>query len=195
MNVSRETDDLQRYVEFLKQWSAKINLIGPGTWAGAWQRHVEDSLQLAAIRPEGGPRWTDLGSGGGLPGLVLAINDKMGLTRYTLIESDARKATFLRHVKAQLSLTNTMVLGDRIESAVPQQSSTVSARALAPLPQLMAYVGRHLAPDGVALLPKGRNWKSEVREAERSWRFDYVAHPSTTDADAAILEIRDIHAK
>lgn len=195
MTVSRETADLQRYLTLLEHWSRKINLIGATTVDDAWHRHIEDSVQLATLRPQGGPRWTDLGSGGGLPGMVLAINAPDSGTHYTLIESDGRKATFLRHVKAQLNLTNVTVLTQRIEAATPQEATTVSARALAPLPQLMAYVGRHLAHDGVALLPKGRNWKTEVREAEQSWRFDYVAHTSATDADAAVLEIRNIHAK
>lgn len=194
MNVSRETiEQLLTYVDLLNNWSARINLVAPSTLPNAWSRHVEDSLQLLDLRPDPGPRWVDLGAGGGLPGLVVAIAAPS--TAVTLIESDVRKATFLRRASAQLNLPNVTVLSQRIEAAAPQQASTVSARALAPLPKLMAYVERHLAPDGVALLLKGRSWSDEITDAQQSWSFDVTPHRSATQPDAAVLEIRAIHAR
>lgn len=196
MNVSRETSErLQAYLSLLRRWSPRINLVSPATLEDAWHRHVEDSLQLLRLRPEPGPHWTDLGSGGGLPGLVVAIAAPDPATRFTLIESDKRKAAFLRRVVGALSLNNTTVLPQRIESATPQMASTVSARALAPLPTLVAYVQRHLAHDGTALLPKGACWREELRAAEARWRFACVPHDSVTQPGAAILEITSIHER
>lgn len=195
MNVSRETSErLTEYLNLLTTWSAKINLVAPNTIGSAWERHIQDSLQLIDLRPAPGNQWLDLGSGGGLPGLVIAIAAPWQRTRFTLVESDARKATFLRRAASALSLTNVEVVTERIEALTPQNAPTISARALAPLPSLMSYVARHLASNGVALLPKGRNWESEVRDARRNWSFNLTPHPSRTQAEAAVLEISDIHA-
>lgn len=196
MNVSRETSQrLHEYLGLLKSWSAKINLVAPGTIEDAWDRHIADSLQLIALRPSPGPLWVDLGTGGGLPGLVIAIALPRSETEVILIESDQRKAAFLRHVIRTLSVPQTKVICDRIEAIPPVAASTLTARALAPLPKLMTYVGRHLDSAGTALLPKGRNWREEVAAAQQNWQFDLTAHQSQTQAEAAVLEIRDIHAR
>ena len=110
----------------------------------------------------------------------------------TLVESDQRKCSFLRTVVRELGLHNVTVLNHRIEKTSPLNSQNLSARALAPLPLLMSYVARHLAPSGRAWLMKGRNWQSEVDEARKTWKFDLLSHSSITDPDAAILEITGI---
>lgn len=132
----------------------------------------------------------DLGSGGGLPGLIVAIA-RPDLT-VTLLESDQRKATFIRTVIRELGLKNSSVIASRIESAEPLSADNVSARALAPLSLLLSYVHRHMIPSGRAWLMKGRNWQAEVEEAKAIWKFELVSHPSQTDTDAAILEISGI---
>ncbi|AXC48931.1 16S rRNA (guanine(527)-N(7))-methyltransferase RsmG [Paracoccus suum] len=196
MNVSRETSKrLQAYLELLKNWSAKINLVAPATIEDAWERHIEDSLQLLDLRPSPGPIWTDLGTGGGLPGLVIAMALPSQETETVLVESDQRKAAFLRHVIRTLEIQQTRVIAERIEVISGLGASTLTARALAPLPKLMTYVERHLGPSGTALLPKGRNWREEVAAAQLSWQFELTAHPSKTQPEAAVLEIRDIHAR
>ncbi|UFM65862.1 16S rRNA (guanine(527)-N(7))-methyltransferase RsmG [Paracoccus sp. MA] len=189
-NVSCETERLAAYAALLRKWNPAINLIAPSTLEQIESRHIADCLQLAEIARKSPGGWVDLGSGGGLPGIVLAI---MRPDRpLTLVESDQRKAAFLRNAIRELSLTGANVLTGRIEDLDRLDAANISARALAPLPRLMAYVERHLAPSGTAWLMKGRNWQSEVSEARRDWKFDLTTHPSATDPDAAILEITGI---
>ena len=152
------------------------------------QRHFDDCRQLVDLA---GPveRWVDLGSGAGFPALVVAIHRP--ITRVICIESDQRKAIFLREVIRQLSL-NAEVLAQRIEDAIPLRAPVVSARALAPLDRLLDHVERHMAPDGEALLMKGTKWKEELELAQRSWHFSYEAIQSSTNPDAVVMKIKDL---
>ena len=134
----------------------------------------------------------DMGSGGGLPGLVLAIAKADTNLVFTLVESDQRKAAFLRTVIRETGLGNAEVAAKRIETLLPLNAAYASARALAPLRQLMAYLHLHLTPTGTAFLMKGRQWQTEVEDAKREWIFDYVAHPSRTQEGAATLEISGV---
>ncbi|VDS07768.1 16S rRNA methyltransferase GidB [Paracoccus haematequi] len=124
--------------------------------------------------------------------MVMAIAKADTKVAFTLVESDQRKAAFLRTVIRQAGLPRVTVLAQRIEAIPPLNAAYVSARALAPLPQLMAYLDLHLAPSGTAFLMKGRQWKTEIEEAKRDWSFDYVAHPSRTQDGAAILEVSGV---
>lgn len=188
--VSRETELLETYAALLRKWNPAINLIAPNTVAEIETRHIADAKQLAEISADAAASWVDLGSGGGLPGLVVAISKPDCLV--TLVESDQRKAAFLRNAVREMSLKNVTILSARIEAVDRLDAANVSARALAPLPQLMAYVDRHLVSDGVAWLMKGRNWQAEVAEARKTWQFHLKAHSSITERDAAILEITGI---
>ena len=191
--VSRETEArLHAFGDLLRKWNARINLVAPGTIASMWDRHIIDSAQVFALAPMAG-QWVDLGSGGGLPGLVCAIlaQDSQPTCRFTLIESDQRKAAFLLTAATQLGL-NVQVLPKRAEQAQPQGADVVTARALAALPVLFPYVERHLHKGGVALLPKGKNYAEELEAARREWQFDVVSHPSQTDPAARILEVRNL---
>lgn len=190
MTVSRETERLAAYAAMLRKWNPAINLIAPATVGQIETRHIADALQLARLSQKSAGPWVDLGAGGGLPGLVIAIARPELVVR--LIESDQRKAAFLRTAIRELRLENASVVCQRIESADSQNAANISARALAPLPQLMAYVSRHLKPDGQAWLMKGRNWQAEIADARKTWSFDVKAHQSSTDSDAAILEITGI---
>lgn len=193
MSVSRETTLMfDRYENLIKQWNRRINLVSPGTLPDIRGRHFEDCLQILEIMNDPQGAWLDLGSGGGLPGLVLAIATNNGGISFTLVESDQRKSAFLGVVKRELQLTNATILSKRIETLAPQNADFISARALAPLPQLMAYIHRHLSATGTAFAMKGRQWRAEVEEARKSWCFDYTAHPSRTEPGAAILEIKGV---
>lgn len=194
VDVSRETSDrLEAFAALVAKWTPKINLIAPGTVAEIESRHIEDSAQLYALAPPGFRHWADLGSGGGFPGIVIAIlaaeHDPTACV--TLVESDQRKATFLRTALRELGLSAT-VASDRIEALAPLQADVVSARALGPLPTLLGLVARHLAPEGRAILPKGRGAAAEVAAARASWRFDLAETPSKTDPEARILRIERI---
>lgn len=192
-DVSRETEERLRHLEsLLKKWNPAINLVSKTTLEQTWDRHIADSAQIYALGlPEG--HWVDLGSGGGFPGLVVAClaaghGDPL---RVTLIESDQRKATFLRLAAKELGLA-AMILAQRIEQAEPQAANILSARALAGLPQLLSFAVRHLAKDGLCLFPKGATWREEVEQARKDWHFDLQAHPSVTDREGAILALKAI---
>lgn len=187
MVVSRETTRLAQLAGLVRKWSPAINLVAPGTLAAIETRHIDDSLQLVHLAASAEGTWLDIGSGGGFPGLVMAIA-RPDLA-VILVESDARKCSFLRTAGRELELPNLRVLHGRIEDIPPQASANLSARALAPLPNLLSYVSRHLGPQGRAWLMKGRNWQGEVAQARDTWIFDMTVHPSSTDPDAAILEI------
>ena len=193
-DVSRETQErLIAFSRALEKWSGRINLIARSTTADIWTRHILDAAQLIAFAPENPRIWCDLGSGGGLPGIVIAcvLAQTTPDCEVVLIESDARKAAFLTMVSRELSI-KTRVLTARIEVATPVGADVVSARALAPLPLLLSYVARHLGPGGVALLPKGRNHAQEVEAARHSWHFDLHAEPGRVDPDGAILVVRNL---
>ena len=193
-NVSRETlERLGIYEALLMKWTRRINLVSPATLASLWNRHFLDSAQLMEFAPRASERWVDLGSGGGFPGAVIAILscEAAPERRVTLIESDQRKATFLRAISRETGVSFHVVT-DRIEAAPPMQADIVSARALAPLPDLLSLVARHLKPTGKALLMKGAGHADEVVNALERWRFDCETHRSKTDAEAVILEIGEI---
>ncbi len=192
--VSRETlGRLQEFEAMVKRWTPAINLISKSSVSEIWGRHIVDSAQLFAFCPEGATHWLDIGSGGGFPGLVIAILAKEAMPglKVTLVESDARKATFLRHAATALSLT-VDVRTDRIESLPGLKADVVSARALAPLNDLLPYALQHIAPGGVALFPKGARHAEEAAVARQAWRFDLESKPSLSDPNAAILSIRNI---
>jgi 16S rRNA (guanine527-N7)-methyltransferase len=193
MIVSRETQErLDEYAALLSHWNSRINLVAPGTIANLRRRHIEDCLQICQhVTPADGI-WADLGSGGGLPGLVLAIAFQRTETEFRLVESDQRKAVFLRTAIRQLDLANASVVTRRIEDITPLNAAYVSARALAPLPLLMPYLSRHMADNGQAWLMKGERWQSEVRDAQSEWRFACSAYPSLTHSGAAILKISEV---
>lgn len=179
---------LRDYAEALQRWNAAINLVAPGTLADGWNRHILDSAQLFPLAPAGARHWADLGSGGGLPGLVIAILARGTGLRVTLVESDRRKAAFLRDQVARHGLP-ARVEAARVEALAPLAADVVSARALAPLDRLVPMVARHLAPGGVALLPKGRGWGSELQRIEPGGVFHVEHFPSATDPEARILRL------
>lgn len=189
MNVSRETKErLDIYLELLRKWSPKINLVSQESLKDAGNRHFDDSLQVASLCPKDAKSWVDLGSGGGFPGAVVAIALVDRDIDITLIESDQRKATFLRTVSRETK-TPFAVIAERIENVPPMKSDVISARALAPLEELLGFAEQHLAPTGVAFFMKGESWRAEVDAAQKKWRFACKAHTSVTHPDAAILEI------
>jgi 16S rRNA (guanine527-N7)-methyltransferase len=191
LNVSRETiDKLDHYATEVLRWNHAINLVSKTSVAGIWQRHILDSAQLFSLAESSG-KWADLGAGGGFPGLVLAI---MGAPHMVLVESDQRKATFLREISRQLSLTTT-VLAKRIDAVEPLAAETVSARALASLTDLLGHVTPHLAANGRAVFPKGRGFEEELKLAQTEWAFEVTKIPSRTDPEAAILMIEHIRRR
>ena len=195
VSVSRETfDTLRAYEALVRRWTPAINLVSKSTVADLWERHIADSAQVFALCPPLARTWVDLGSGGGFPGLVVAIlaRELQPEMRVTLVESDLRKATFLRQAAQVLGLT-VLVCSERIESLPPLHADVLSARALGPLSELLAFADQHLKLDGIAVFPKGARYKDELLDAQVSWEFDVDTKPSLSDDSAALLVIRNIH--
>lgn len=195
VNVSRETfAALQAYEALVRRWNSAINLVSKGSLQDFWARHIVDSAQIFTLCPPSATRWADFGSGGGFPGLVVALlaRDSMPDLRVTLVESDLRKATFLRQAVQTLGL-EADVRSQRIESLPPLAADVVSARALAPLSDLLEFAEKHLTAQGAAIFPKGARHAEEIAEARQAWSFDLDTLPSLSDSEAAILVIRNIH--
>ncbi len=191
LDVSRETmGRLEVFEALLTKWNAHINLISQASLGNLWDRHILDSVQAYEAAPTG-TKWADLGSGGGFPGLIVAIlaaEQQPGLS-VTLIESDKRKSEFLRAAVRETGIA-CKVLSERAETAAPQGADIVSARALAELTVLLRYAERHLAKGGTALFPKGVTWQKELDTARLEWRFDIDVIESRTMPGAAILKIK-----
>lgn len=186
---------LMRYAALLLEWNQKVNLISRRSPGDLWERHMLDSAQLLEALPPAPAdrprRLADLGSGGGFPGLVLAI---LGAGEVHLVESDGRKAAFLRAVSRETEIPVT-VHAARIEALPPLQADCVTARALAPLPKLLGYVARHLVPGGRALLLKGRTREGELTLARKQWSMSLRERPSLSDPESALLMIENIAAR
>lgn len=194
LNVSRETFlRLKEYEKLLFKWNAKINLVSKSTLDNFWNRHVLDSAQFLSSVGEKAGKWVDLGSGGGLPGLVVAIlSDEIEpVNKLFLVEADVRKAVFLKTVCRELGL-KVEVYNNRIEELPPMSANIVSARALAPLKTLCLYAKNYLEKDGVAVFAKGENWKAELVEAQKKWIFSYEAVKSTLHEGSVVLVLRGI---
>ena len=190
--VSRETAErLDAFLALLMRWNGRINLVAERDAETLRRRHVEDSLQLLPLLPEGGGPAADLGTGGGFPGLVLAMADAG--RPWHLVEVDKRKAAFLLTVAGELGLRHVIVHTERIEDVLLPPLSVLTARALAPLPVLLGHAARLLAPGGVALFPKGRGAGAELTAAGADWTMEVARHESRTELGATILRITGIH--
>ena len=194
LNVSRETfQRLEIFAKLLIKWNPRINLVAKSTINTLWERHIRDSLQLLQAIDGPVPLWADLGSGGGFPGLVIAIvaAETGNPTAVTLVESDQRKVTFLRTVLRETGVSAN-VIAERLEAVAPLRADILSARAVADLSTLLGFAERHLAPGGTCLFQKGKNWKSEVQSARASWQFSYDAIQSKTESEAVVLKIKEL---
>lgn len=194
LNVSRETmERLKTFDATLQKWNPRINLVSKSTIPDLWSRHILDSIQVfeAVEQPIG--RWVDIGSGGGLPGVIVAIcaAEKAPELNITLIESDQRKSAFLRTAARECGI-KINVISERIEAAESQFADVLSARALADLSLLCEFSERHLKKEGLCIFPKGGNWKKEVDNALQQWRFEWEAITSLTEPQAVILKMKGV---
>lgn len=192
--VSCETiDRLRIYVQELVRWQRAKNLVSARTLDEVWRRHIIDSAQIWSLG-EDRKRWLDLGSGGGLPGIVIGIQLAATGGCITLIESNARKCAFLRHV-ARCAEIPVVVQQARIESSIDAFSGkvdVVTARALAPLDQLVSWTKPLLRDGVIALFPKGQDVRSELTKASRSWSMGVDLIPSRTDESGRIVMIKSV---
>jgi 16S rRNA (guanine527-N7)-methyltransferase len=212
-DVSRETiARLELYERLLRQWQKAVNLVAPATLDTIWHRHFADSAQLVRLAPTGPRHWIDLGSGAGFPGLVVAImlagapsTSLLGdgsVSRVSLIESDTRKAAFLREVARQIAIPAGVavdVLSIRAESARFEVNASlprvICARALAPLDRLFELAAPLSPPGTTGLWCKGRSAGTELQAAEKRWKFNVELVPSVTDSDGRIAVITNLERK
>lgn len=192
-SVSRETfERLLTFEAEFKRWSARINLAAPSTLPHLWDRHILDSARLAPLAPLAS-HWLDLGSGGGFPGAIVAIlAAERPHAHVDLVESNRKKASFLQTTLAALEVPAT-VHSRRIEDCYGRISvpEVVTARALAPLPRLLALAEPWLRQGARAFFHKGRDYRREVEESRDAWRFDLLEHRGTAEGGGVILEISD----
>ncbi len=191
--VSRETfRDLQAFQTMFATWAQRINLVAPSTLKEVWRRHILDSAQLFPLAPNA-VKWLDLGSGGGFPGLVLAFLLRERGGQIDLVDSNHKKAGFLKAVIGQFSLP-AKVHVQRIDAGIELVSvpETVTARALAPLDQLLGLTFPWLSRTSRGFFHKGRDYRQELEESIPAWRFDLIEHQSKIDDDSVILEIGNL---
>jgi 16S rRNA (guanine527-N7)-methyltransferase len=189
-DVSRETfKQIETYIDLLKAESARQNLIAPSTIDAVWDRHILDSAQLAPLEPRSGVSWVDIGSGAGLPGMIVAILVEGPIT---LIEPRRLRAEFLRTAVQRLDLSDRVrIVSEKVERAVGS-FDVIAARAVAPLDGLL-WMSHHLSTrETVWILPKGRNAQSELAQAKRSWHCDVRVEQSRTNPESEILVLTKV---
>jgi 16S rRNA (guanine527-N7)-methyltransferase len=198
ISVSRETAArLDRLVELLLEWQQRMNLIASSTIPIIWSRHVADSLQLLALAPKA-RIWADLGSGAGFPGLVLACAlAEGGGARVHLVENNSKRAAFLREavrVTDAPAKVHALKLGDFVKNS-PEPIDVVTARALAPLPKLLAMAYPLLKKGAVGLFPKGQDVAAELTAAAKCWKVQLSLIQSLTNARGQIVVVRGLEPR
>jgi 16S rRNA (guanine527-N7)-methyltransferase len=188
---------LDRYVALLLEWQSRINLIAPSTVPDIWTRHVADSLQLLDLAPDAAV-WADFGSGGGFPGLAVAcvLADRPG-AHVHLVESNTKKAAFLREV-ARIAGAPVTIHAVRIGNFGESFSGPVDvvcARALAPLKQLCDEAAPFIGRGSVGLFLKGQDVDVELTEAAKYWRIEAEKAPSRTSPDGRIVIVRGLEPR
>lgn len=196
--VSSETEArLDRYVALLLEWQIKTNLVAPSTLPNLWTRHISDSLQLLSLAPSA-KTWVDLGSGGGFPGVVLAcaLAETPGANVH-LVERNAKKAAFLREavrITSAAAIVHLAGIGDIVDR-IGSRVDCVTARALAPLHQLVGFAEPFVSGGAKALFLKGQDVEAELTEATKYWNIEPRLHSSRTGGHGWIVELDRIERR
>jgi 16S rRNA (guanine527-N7)-methyltransferase len=189
IHVSRETlAQLEAYAELLTRWSARINLVGRDTVVDLWRRHILDSAQLWPYVPDRARGMIDLGSGAGLPGLILAI---LGIPGVELVEADSRKSAFLREA-VRITEAEVLIRPCRIEAVPRHPVDVVTARACAPLDRLLAMAAPFLGPHSECLFLKGERVEEELTLARKHWTMTASVGASLSDRRGVVLRLQQV---
>ncbi|HET6941998.1 MAG TPA: 16S rRNA (guanine(527)-N(7))-methyltransferase RsmG [Sphingomicrobium sp.] len=192
-DVSRETfERIERFVELLKDGAATQNLIAPSTMDAIWDRHILDSAQLLRFVPPGRSSWADVGSGAGLPGMVVAI---LVDGPVALIEPRRLRASFLREVADALGLSGRVTIECARVERVEGHFDVITGRAVAALDRFLAIAAHLSKSETVWVLPKGRNAQSELAQAQRNWHCEVSVEQSCTDPESQILVLTRVGKK
>lgn len=187
IEVSHEIiENLEKFRKLVLKWNKAINLISPSSGKNFWQRHIIDSLQLTEYIDNKDIHLLDIGSGGGLPGIILSI---VGIKKVTLIESDTRKCIFLKKA-SKISNNITTILNQRVEK-IKINCDILTCRAFAPLNKIFYHI-ENISINKKILLLKGKNYLAELKEAQKHWSFNYLVHQSITSEEGKILEISNL---
>jgi 16S rRNA (guanine527-N7)-methyltransferase len=193
LGVSRESLTLlEILVQVLQTWQARINLIAPSTVGEIWQRHILDSAQLLPLLPAKLEAIADLGSGGGFPSLVLAAIQP---AKVHMFEANSKKAAFLQEALRQMKVqgqVHRVRLEQRIAPPATPFVQLVTARAFAPLDELLGYAEPYFKAGATGLFHKGQDVDAELTQAAKSWKISALKHSSLTDSQAVILEVKEI---
>lgn len=159
--------DIEKYIKILLDWQKHVNLISKNTIPNIQKRHVLDSAQLWKYIPDSSKTLTDVGSGGGFPGIILGILNKWAgfPLKITLIESDSKKAIFLAEVNRQLKL-NLNILTERVEKVENLKSDVITARAFSELNQIVSLCQKIVSRETIWILPKGKGYKEEIKNCQ-----------------------------
>ncbi|SEQ23215.1 16S rRNA m(7)G-527 methyltransferase [Devosia sp. YR412] len=189
--------DLESYAQLLTKWQAVQNLVSRETLSEVWTRHFADSLQVLSLLKPTDRAFLDLGSGGGLPALPLAIALKGTPAFFTLIEPNSRKVSFLRTVARELGLLVTVegARSDQIDSRETPVPDVITSRALASLPQLCTWISPFFGPETRAILHKGREHVEELAETSTRWVSDVLIQASDIDPSGVLLTLTNLRAK
>lgn len=192
-DVSRETfERLERYAALLRTESERQNLVSASTLDSLWERHILDSAQLVKFAPDPRSAWVDIGSGAGLPGIVIAL---LVDGPVTLIEPRRLRAEFLQHCVTELALTERVTVAPTKVEKVAGTFDVITARAVAELGKLLRLSTHLSTRKTLWVLPKGRVAESELADARRNWHCDATSVPSSTDPDSRILLLRNVRAR
>ena len=176
---------MEQFIALLAEENARQNLVSTSSLEQVWVRHIADSLQLLDHVPRETSPWIDLGTGAGFPGLVIAI--ALPDTEVVMVESRKRRVEFLDHVRTELGLSKSRVIGSRLETAASFDAAVISARAFAPLDKLIDLSARFSTHSTVWLLPKGRTGAQELLTQSPAIQAMFHVERSATDPDAALL--------
>lgn len=192
--------DLESFAKLLRKWNAVQNLVSRETEAALWERHIVDSIQILPLLRPSDERFLDIGSGGGMPAIPMAIALKGGPARFQLVEPIAKKVAFLRQGIRELGLSASVHAGrsdslDSRETLVAGGFDVITSRALAALPMLLGLIHPFFGPQTRAILHKGRDYAREVEESRLAWDFDVVLTDSATETGAVLLQISNLRRK
>ena len=192
-DVPRETfDQMERFVDLLLAENERQNLIARSTVDEIWQRHIIDSAQIVAFAPRPDSSWLDIGSGAGLPGMVIAILTEDAVT---LVEPRKLRADFLQHSADVLGLSPRVTVHAAKVERINGTFDVITARAVGSLEALLR-ISQHLSTDKTRwLFPKGKSAQSELDEARRTWQGRFRLEPSRTDPEAAIVIAEQVQRK
>ncbi len=181
----REIILIDNYIQKLKESNMKHNLVGPSTIDIAWDRHINDSLQLAEFILKKNSSIIDLGTGAGLPGLILSM---IGYTNIVLIDSKIKKINFIKEFAIQQKI-HIKTICSRVEKIKNQKFDFIICRAFAPLSKILDYSLFFTKKNTSLLFLKGRNVKKEIEDAKKNFRFCYDLFPSKSEGNGFVLKI------